>query len=233
MTISVQSWNNILSYIKSNLGVPINMLELSDDEIIDYLQNNTLYEFSQYVPKKKYYLLENSDLVDEKIQKYKINVDDPIIDIRRVYTFSTLNASQLSNITSKKVLDAALFAKFESIVQYLSPTITWRFEQPNYIIFFCNPSIDVFLPVLIEYNTIYQNLNEMPADMYIWFKKLCLADIKILIGNTRTKYQLSTPFGQILNNGEILKQEGMQERQMIIETLSMNMPPDYLVEWVF
>jgi hypothetical protein len=233
MAVSLQSWNNVLSYIKSNLGVPINMLELSDDEIVEYLQNHTLYEFSQYVPKKKYYLLDEADLVDETIQKYKINVDDPIIDVRRVYTFSTTNASQLSDITSEKVLDSVLFAKFESMVQYLSPAITWRFEQPNYLIFFNNPSIDMFLPVLIEYNTTYNDLSEIPADMYIYFKKLALADIKILIGNTRTKYQLSTPFGQIINNGEILKQEGLQERQMIIETLNMSIPPDYLVEWVF
>ena len=33
----LQNWNNIISHIKYNLGVPYNLLELSDDDIINYL----------------------------------------------------------------------------------------------------------------------------------------------------------------------------------------------------
>ena len=233
MPAPIQSWNNVLQYIKSNLGVPINMLELSDDEIVEYLQNHTLVEFSNYVPKKKYYLLEKTDLVDEKIQKYKLDTPDYIIDVTKVYTFESMYPSGLNLPSGNKVLDEVLKAKFESMLQSLSPALTWRFEQPNYLIFYSQASIDVYLPVLVEYCTTYQNLNEIPADMYIWFKKLALADIKILLGNTRTKYQLATPFGQIANNGEILKQEGLQERQIIIENLISNVPPDFLLEWVY
>lgn len=29
-----QSWNNILSYIKLGLGAPLNLIEISDSEII-------------------------------------------------------------------------------------------------------------------------------------------------------------------------------------------------------
>jgi len=228
----IQSWNNVLQYIKTNLGSPINLLELSDNEIIEYLKNHTLVEFSNYVPKKKYYVLTAGDLVEQNIQKYKIDVSDYIIDVTKVYTFeSQFPSSAFPSDT--KILDDTLFAKYESMIQSLSPTITWRFEQPNYLIFYTQSSIEGFLPVLVEYNTVYNNLSEIPADMYIYFKKLALADIKILIGNTRTKYQLSTPFGQIMNNGEMLKQEGLQERQMIIENLTQNIPPDFLIEWVY
>jgi len=230
---AIQSWNNVLQYIKANLGVPVNLIELSDNEIVDYLKNHTLVEFSNYVPKKEYYVLSSEDLVDDTMQKYQIGVDKPIIDVTKVYTFESTTPSTVSNITMSKILDSVLFAKYESMLQSLSPAITWRFEQPNYLIFYTQDSIDFCLPALVEYCTVYDNLNEMPADMYVWFKKLCLADIKILLGNTRTKYMLSTPFGQIANNGDVLKQEGMQERQSIIETLTYNTPPDFLLEWVY
>ena len=45
-----QTWNNLLEYIKLELGVPVNLLEISDDDIIKYIKNHALPEFSQYVP---------------------------------------------------------------------------------------------------------------------------------------------------------------------------------------
>jgi hypothetical protein len=67
--------------------------------------------------------------------------------------------------------------------------------------------------------------------MYQYFKKLCLADIKILIGNMRSKYQLSTPIGQIINNADVLKQEGEELRTAVIQNL-MTLPPDKLIVFV-
>ena len=42
-----QSWNNILSYIKLGLGAPLNLLEFSDEELIQNLKEHVLPFFSQ------------------------------------------------------------------------------------------------------------------------------------------------------------------------------------------
>ncbi|MFW6281564.1 MAG: hypothetical protein ACOC1O_02060 [bacterium] len=48
-----QTWNNLLNYIKRNLGAKLNLLELSDEEIVDGIKEDTLQYFSQYSPRKK------------------------------------------------------------------------------------------------------------------------------------------------------------------------------------
>ena len=37
-----QSWNNTLNYIKRNLGAPTTLLEMSDEEIVEGLEEDTL-----------------------------------------------------------------------------------------------------------------------------------------------------------------------------------------------
>ena len=227
---TIQTWNNVLSYIKMNLGVPLNMIELSDEDIINYLSEHTLVEFSNYVPKIKYYLLTEKDLVDEKLAKYKIDVDDYIIDVTDIYTYRYSSPSSISSVSPDEIIKTVIENKYTDMVKSLSSTITYKFEEPNYLIFY-DSMIKSFLPAVVEYSTIYKNLSEIPADMYHYFKKLCLADIKILIGNMRTKYHLSTPIGRIDNNGEILKEEGWRLRQAVIENLR-TLPPDKFIVFV-
>lgn len=87
MAVAAQSWNNILSYIKMSLGAPLNMIELSDTDIIDVLKEHVLPVFSQYCPWKRWVALNSSNLIDhysgQPMYQYKIPkpVDEPIIDI--------------------------------------------------------------------------------------------------------------------------------------------------------
>jgi len=228
---SVQSWNNILSYIKANLGVPINMLELSDDDLVTYLSENTLVEFSNYVPKTEYTLIDKGNLVDDKIYKYEIPVNKYIIDVVDVYTLKYQVPSDMSPMTSPEdIIKRVIENKYSDIVRSLNSVITFKFEQPKYLIFFTD-AITQYLPAVVEYQTVYDNLNEIPADMYQYFKKLCLADTMIMVGNMRSKFQLSTPFGQIMTNADELKQLGMQLRQEVLQALN-TLPPDKLIVFI-
>jgi len=49
-----QTWNNVLGYLRRNLGSNLNLLEMSDDEIIEGIKDDVLPYFSQYVPCKKF-----------------------------------------------------------------------------------------------------------------------------------------------------------------------------------
>ena len=61
------------------------------------------------------------------------------------------------------------------------------------------------------------------------FKKLCLANVKIWLAAMRSKFEnLTTPFGTISLNYEVLKQEGNQEKEEVMQLLNM-IPPDFLI----
>ena len=87
-----QTWNNLLSYIKLELGAPLNLLEMSDQEIIENIKEHILPFFSQYMPRMKFCIVNEADLArigtpGEPRYKYKIprEVGEPIYDIKEVY----------------------------------------------------------------------------------------------------------------------------------------------------
>lgn len=86
-----QSWNNILSYIKLGLGAPLNLIEISDSEIIAMLKEHVLPVFSQYSPLKKWvYMGPEHMIIDnlpgQPLYRFKIPKpsDEPIVDILEV-----------------------------------------------------------------------------------------------------------------------------------------------------
>ena len=225
----MQNWNSLLEYIKYNLGAPNNSIELSDDEIIKYIKSNTLVEISNYVPLRKHVVLNSEDIIDSKIGKYKLNTDDYILDVIRII-YST---SSYGHIDSKDAIMSLIGNYVESMKSYLSPGIHFYFESPYYIIFNDSIRSSLMLPALVEYSTVYKTLDEMPADIYHnYFKKMSLADIMILLGMNRSKYVLSSPFGQIENNGSELLNKGEQLKRSILNELSQLIPPDKFIDFI-
>ena len=226
----MQTWNNVLDYIKMNLGAPIQSIELSDDDIVKYIKEHTLPLISNYVPYTKYIVLNTDDFVDESIGKYKLNTSDYIIDVLNLY--SSINTGSM-NVNMNKIIESLIANEIESIKQYLSTTLDFRFEQPNYIILYDSYSTSYF-PVLVEYNTVHQTLDTIPSDIYVnFFKPLALAEIKMLLGQARRKFQnVSTPFGPINTDGDNLYQIGLQEREQLLQRLRDGIPPDKFIEFI-
>ena len=89
---SGQNWNNVLSYIKLNLGSPLNLIEMSDDEIIENLKEHVLPVFSQYCPLKKWLYIGPEHAINttgfpgqpQYVFKIPKPDDEPIVDILEV-----------------------------------------------------------------------------------------------------------------------------------------------------
>lgn len=87
-----QNWNNILNYIKLALGAPLNLVEMSDDEIIENLKEQVLPVFSQYCPLKKWIYIgpehaqNTAGTPGQPQYVFKIPKpdDEPIVDILEV-----------------------------------------------------------------------------------------------------------------------------------------------------
>jgi len=231
-----QTWNNLLEYIKLELGVPVNLLEISDDDIIKYIKNHALPEFSQYVPAFKFKVITESNRVTYTAgpsYAYKIpaDPDDQIIDIYDVYysksgsiTADILSSNYILNTTD--VIDTVIMNEFNDLVSSLRSRQTWEFAPPDILYF------DKELPngsALVVYNIVHKSLDTIRPDMYRYFKKYCAGYVKTWVAKFRSKFDnLATPVGQLSINWQQLLQEGQQDIQEVYQILE-TVPPDHLI----
>lgn len=230
-----QTWNDVLEYIKIHLGVPINILEIGDDDLIRLLKNQVLPLFSQFSPRKKFGRIEEKDIHSSKFKaqpqwEYKIPLepDEYIIDIRDVYAgrepavLDTFGGSVLSSLD---IIDVAMANTFTDAIRSMTTRQSWEFLPPN-ILIFDKP----FRIGIIEYMTVHSNLLTIEPDKYhLFFKKLCLANVKLWISAMRSKFdQLNTPAAQLQLNWERLESQGNEEKREVMEALNL-LPTDFLI----
>jgi len=86
-----QTWNNLLGFIKRRMGAKLNLLEMSDEELIEGIKEDVIPYFSQYSPAKKFVQLKPSDKVSHVAGynqwRYRVPVPpgEQIIDIFDAY----------------------------------------------------------------------------------------------------------------------------------------------------
>jgi hypothetical protein len=233
---TAQHWNNILSYVKLNLGVPVNVLEISDDELVLYLKDHVLPLFSQYVPHKKYAYITSQHQITGEVAgspqfMYRIPVTEGtyIIDILEAYPTKEISVSDIytgSMINAKAAMDVVISNAYIDAIRSMQTRLTWEFLPPDIMIF----DMEIAACVVV-YNTTHEILNTVRPDLYHKvFKPLCLGHVKLWVAAMRSKYEnLSTPFGPINLNFETLKNEGQTLIDNCIGVLD-TIPPDILIE---
>ena len=245
----MQNWNNILNYIKREMGAELNLVEMSDDEIITGIKEDVIPYFSQYSPSRNFCIVTHEHRTDSQIGSYTWNYkipvpdDERIIDIYAAYAnsagsddkdydpyYDTKYSAQ--NITGSVstfdyygMIDTVIDNQYIDMMKYLRVRNTWEFTPPNII------SFDLPLTKgIIEYNGEHKSLKTIRPDLYdIAFKPLCLGNAQKWIAKRRSKFsELTTPVGSIRINWEELKRdsaENLEKAQRILDTL----PPDSLV----
>ncbi len=228
-----QNWNDVLEYIKVNLGAEINLIELSDDKIIKYLRNQVLSYFSQYSSKKNYLMINRYvNLIQHKTgqpqYQYKLPIreDEYIIDILDVYIMSSETVLNTFSYDYYGAIDSVMANSYIDAIDSIQPRNTWEFVPPDVLIF----DLEIESAIVV-YATEHDVLETIRPDFYhIMFKPLCLANVKLWLSSMRSKYEgLQTPFGAINLNWQELKQDGLQEKEKVEQMLAA-IPPDKLIE---
>jgi len=232
---SWQNYENIIDYIKLNLGASTNAFEFSDDEILDIICAHTLPEFSKYNPLIRYYRMTYEDnLISENpthiyqfknfnYKIFKINLVIPkssVSDMNMQYAWASRDIGDVTNyLMNMNYLDMQQIA--------VAPH-TWRFFPPDKIeITRATQSLQSFLDDFIaEVACIHNDPSTINPDVYSYFRDLSLADIMIFIGRLRSKFEnFVSPYGEISVNARSLLEEGTQLREKTLESLK-NLPPD-------
>jgi len=221
-----QNWNDVLNYIKTYLSADINQLEISDTELIEHLKNTALKLISIYDSYHYWYTLDESKLIDEKQSIFIIKQEElpKGSEVIKIIRFAPKNLQNvISTIPDTPInMDSLISYSFESLKYENSVNVLPELIGTKYIKFDMNwNDIKQYFPAKIELGLTYPNLELMNFELYQkYFKPLCLAETKILLGEKRSKFQqLQTPSGQIPIRSLDLKQEGLQEKQYILQQL--------------
>jgi len=231
-----RSWNDILDFIKRSLGTELNLLELSDDEIIQGLREDVLSRFSNHVPTKEYILIDHSNLVKSENAAtpqytYKLSVAEGkiILDIFEVYLpssgFHNEVISEIIEGSYEGAIDAVITNTMMDAIKSIGVQNTWEFVPPDLIIF-----DQEIRAAVVVYNTVHEDLTTIRPDLYYEiFRPMCLQNVLYRLIKLRSKYDtLNTPFGPINLNIQDLKEEYASLTDKI-ETKLLSLPPDHLL----
>jgi len=235
--------NEVLEYIKDNLGWPFMFLELEDDKIIDYFTKHSRKTFSYYHPQKKTMPLNTSTTsykVLGKANEWYLNEPDgiEILNVVDVYTSAgdlyLLGHPPLGVFSHGELREWALQVEMAGQTKMFSTyDYTYEFKHPNILrISPYNASAGLGV-VTVEYERMQpEDLSGIPNDLSKYFKDLALADILIVIGRIRKRYgggNLRTPFGEIPLEADVYE-EGKELKRETIDVLERLFVPNVKID---
>lgn len=234
----------VLQYVKTNLAFSFNKIELEDNEILEYIQEYTLHEFSYYAPevrKMNLSLNVESNIVPGRSNEWYLNEPEgrEILNVVELYMPRTVydihGHPPISALDLGGLKNWALDVETSMMVkQFSSWDHTHEFIHPNIIRISPSPFKMGIIDVTVEYERIQSSdFRGIPNDRSHFFLELCLADIMIVLGRIRRKYgggNLRTPFGEIPLEADILD-EGRDKKREIIEKLTAGFLPNVVVDF--
>jgi hypothetical protein len=249
----MQTWNNILNYIKRNTGAKLNLLEMDDDELIEGFQEDVMPLFSQYSPLKKYCIIGPPQLQEHQndgdtLWKYLLPIDlnEYVIDIHEIYTDSTSNDDPFygtkysstsfagtarlygygsTGVFGGGMIDTVMDNEFFNMLNSMSSKNTWEFSPPKTIRF----DKQVRMGCVI-YNTNHVDPSTINPDFFhIIFKPLCLGYSLRWISALRSKFEnLATPIGELRVNWQKMEQDAEKYIQDAQEKMDQILPDHFL-----
>ena len=220
------NWTSLIKNVKNEIGWPHAMCEFDDSTIQDYLEENTLSEFSQYFPDSWSTSFETTgDGVSVENRTDLFYIPEP--DGLEILSVDQFIPNQSGDLMMGHPIRGVL-GGFENVKDFalgaFNANNTRPFSEYNYTIKFMPPNILRILPtytgrICIEYSRQHNSdLSTIQPDLQMYFKRLCIAKFLMWIGATRSNYSnVSTPFGEIPLQGDTIYSRGEQMYQTLIE----------------
>lgn len=232
----------VLKYVKRNLGFPFMHLEWSDDEILDYIREDTIREWSYYIPDVKKMTLNvkaessrvpgrgNEFYLNEPEGREILNVVDIYFDQGQLYAlghppFGVFSEGELANwaLAVSQSMTTKMFSSFDTTFEFMHPNIVRISPYPFNDAQFCT----------VEYERMTaDDFREIPNDLHKYFLDLSLANVMIALGRIRKRYgggNLRTPFGEIPLESDIFD-EGKTLKGEVIEKLERLYIPNVRID---
>ena len=232
--------SKVLRYVKDNIGFPFHKIEFKDADILSYIKEYSISEFSHYSPEKKKL---NMNLISNPKVPYTQNeyyIHEPegreILNVRDViFSMSShmiTGHPPFGPFGLGDIKEWALATEVSSMIkQFSSFDYTWEFTHPNILRVSPVPTSEG--RALVEYEIEQsKDFSGIPNDIQLYFLNLALADTMIRLGRLRKRYEgnIRTPFGEIPISAEIYD-EGKELKRETIEKLEMLFIPNISIEF--
>lgn len=192
------STTKILRYIKRNLGASHRPLPISDEDIIDIIQDDTLTTFSNYFPYLYNVEIKATNRVPNRAGVYFIDGDGleilGVFDVKRTHGSPFLEGYADSYVSAVDGMSHQLITDISSYTQV--PT-TFEFLPPNMVEVF--PKNYFNENMLVTLKCVHPaHLATVPLSMREEFYTLALLDVKIALWQILKNYSgLATAVGNI------------------------------------
>lgn len=188
----------VLRYINRMIGAIIHKIEITNDEIMNVVFQESLLTFSKFYPYiyREHFrgdsLLKGGDPVNNV---YKITSELEIMGVSNIWVNNIQYYGRvLMNTTMNPFTNQMMQDKFSAT---LTPT-TFRFEKPDILRIY--PKVINTADVLVELKAVHpKHMKTIGVNMRDLFLKLCLYDVLISLYPIRHRFEtLSTPYGEIV-----------------------------------
>jgi hypothetical protein len=184
----------VLRYINRNLGALLQELELSKDEMMRVVFQESLPTYSKYYPYKYRLTVGNSSFVPGSLNTYQIPNEDQleIIGIHKVFISNMAQFGSTMIPLSYNPFETQIFNDYVSMT--VTP-VTWQYLPPNQVTVF--PKIVNYQEAILEVKAIHpKHMKTIPMNMRDEFLRLCLLDILVSMYPLRHRFEsFTTPYG--------------------------------------
>jgi hypothetical protein len=184
----------VLRYINRNLGALLQELELSADEMMRVVFQESLPTYSKYYPYKYRLTVGNSEFVPGSLNTYQIPNEDQleIIGIHKVFISNMAQFGSTMIPLSYNPFETQIFNDYVSMT--VTP-VTWQYLPPNQVTVF--PKIVNYQEAILEVKAIHpKHMKTIPMNMRDEFLRLCLLDILVSMYPLRHRFEsFTTPYG--------------------------------------
>ena len=230
------SWDEVLRYCKTSLGFPHHFIEYSDEEILEYLKEQTLRKFSTFFPEKWTLAITTTDPNVKVIGRQDLfYVND--CEGRQILSLDELIPPGGDGfVLGHPVVGSYSYGSVPgNLIDMYTANNTRPFSDFNYTMYFFAPNMVRITPRFsgqgsIEYSRVHaEDLSTIAPDLQDYFKELNLAVFMMWIGTIRTNFSgINTPFGEIPLNGDDLFSRGESKYQALMDKFETSSAP-YLI----
>lgn len=187
----------VLRYLNRMLGASLQELELTEDQMMRVVFQESLMTFSKYFPYKFKIPVKRSDSIGGGYSNvYKIPNDDHI-EILGVHRVWLDNMNQFGGSLLPLVNDPLQQQLLNDTLSMIITPVTFRYEAPDLITI--RPKIERIGTAMIEVKGVHpKHLRTIPIAMRDQFLRLCLDDVLLSLYPLRHRFDsLTTPYGNI------------------------------------
>jgi len=204
----------ILRFINRNLGTMLQEIELSQEEMMRVIFQETLPTFSKYFPYKYRLTVGNADFIDGSLNTYEIPNSDnlEIIGIHKVFISNMAQFGSTMVPLSYNPFETQIFNDYVSMT--VTP-VTWTYIPPNKVTVF--PKIINYQSAILEVKSIHpKHMKTVPMNMRDEFLRLALLDVLVSLYPLRKRFEtMTTPFGTLQPFMEMVERSIDDRRELL------------------